>query len=97
MRDQVGNTYPEACRGELICTPTGFNGDEDCALAGKKIQVQTVESRFLTKGYLAEFTPGGIAMISSGLSGWKRSDAIRHEACHAVAGEWHPNSRVELK
>lgn len=87
-RDQVGNVYPEQCRGEMVCNAT------TCTMAGKTIPYvvlspsqmivdKTGKPFWGTYNYIS-----GMAFINSSVATQK--DTLRHEVCHAVAGRWHP-------
>lgn len=87
-RDQVGNVYPEICRGEMVCNATS------CMLGGKMVAYVIEKEKnmsFMPNGYRAwgQFDyKDMIARISE--TAPNRKDVMLHEVCHGVAGRWHP-------
>ena len=85
ITDQVGNIYPRECRGDLSWVDAPFENVSREWLAKR-------ESMFGAQ-------PGGRVLgvtfarrsfvIDETLSGWQRDDAIRHERCHVIRGDWH--------
>lgn len=74
-QDQVGNFYPLVCQEPLTAM-----------WQEASYPVVIDEDR---PGYLAGLTFGGTIFISPKLRGWRYDDAVRHELCHAVVGDWH--------
>lgn len=78
--DTWGNVYPAQCSIE--------------ATANVKLPIITVGKLPYAPGHKAaglwiERPSGNVILIKSGLSDTVRADAIRHELCHEIAGEWH--------
>jgi hypothetical protein len=90
VRDELGNTYPEICRGPVTCEK------EICKMAGQSVWIKPVPRNEMpppndptdSKLYGRHYG-GGMAIIDASLTGYSRDDTIRHEMCHAVAGKWH--------
>ncbi len=83
--DQVGHAYPIECQGDLSWV---------------KADIVRVPQNDPYLQMLAPFNRPNLArvnlstnppriVVSDRLSGWKYDDALRHELCHVVAGNWH--------
>lgn len=74
-QDQAGNFYPIECQESLTAM---------WQEAGYPVVVD--EDR---QGYLGGLMLSGGIFISPKLKGWRYDDALRHELCHVIAGDWH--------
>lgn len=87
-RDQLGNIYPECCRGEMVCDA------ETCTLAGKTVRYVVIPSSKMPTDKFGRPYWGWYnyetKLISISSVAPLRSDVLRHEMTHAVAGRWHP-------
>ena len=90
----VGRQYvlPEQCQGDLNRYPRVANAiivrvprNVLDATAGNLPDGFTYNGRYI--GVVG----ADIIQIPSDLSGEKYDDALRHEQCHIIAGQWHPN------
>lgn len=80
--DQAGNVYPPICRGDLSKV------EATITFKSRKWMSEEAEILGVHNRILGE-THGNHIVIDDSLRGWKREDAIRHELCHVLAGEWH--------
>jgi len=77
--DQAGNAYPAECRRDLSAI---------------KALIVPVDG-FPNPNMQALYVPsiGGsadIILVSRKLTGWKYTDAVHHERCHALMAKLHP-------
>lgn len=85
MTDFAGNVYPAECRGDLsgVKAPIIFTAPDIMAKLGEARHLAYDQRLYgLTLNRQ-------IIFIDSSLEGWKREDAIRHERCHILTGDWH--------
>ena len=83
--DFAGNVYPIQCRGDLsyVKAPILFVPPSHLADYGAK-HGMNAGTRLYGLTVMRSFI-----LIDNTLRGWKRADAIRHERCHVIAGDWH--------
>lgn len=79
--DQMGNVYPQECRRDL-----------------SDVQARVVPVDAMPNSHGAVFVPsvGGmtnIILVSRRLGGWKYTDAVHHERCHALMARLYPETK----
>jgi hypothetical protein len=85
LRDQVGHLYPKECQGDLSWMDAPFQSvsPEWLALRAPRFGAEPGE-RILGVTFARHSF-----VIDETLNGWQRDDAIRHERCHILKGDWH--------
>lgn len=91
-RDVVGNIWPEACRRDLSEDPR-----VKAAIVARWPRA-TLEASFPNRkprtsinGRWVRVAGLDLIAIADDLTGWRYDDALQHEFCHVVAGNWHPD------
>ena len=85
ITDQVGNVYPKECRGDLSWMDAPFHNVSREWLAERKVKFGAAPGERVLAVTFARHS----FVIDETLSGWQRDDAIRHERCHVLVGNWH--------
>jgi hypothetical protein len=85
LRDQVGNLYPKECHGDLSWVDAPFQSVSREWLALRSTRFGAAPGERILGVTFARHS----FVIDETLSGWQRDDAIRHERCHILRGDWH--------
>ena len=79
MRDQVGNVYPAQCRGDLSNVYVILYFVDRATIRKKSDGRATIGVAL-----------GQVVYVADDLKPDIRDDVVRHEKCHVIAGNWHP-------
>jgi len=85
ITDQVGNVYPRECRGDLSWMDAPFHDVSREWLAERTAKFGGSPGDRILGVTFARHS----FVIDETLTGWHRDDAIRHERCHVLVGNWH--------
>jgi hypothetical protein len=85
--DLWSNKYPEACMRDLSDVKVPVTLADKATMAEFAKHTTTAANGRPLLGYF-QHSPQHIYILET-LHGKERTEAIRHERCHVVAGEWH--------
>jgi hypothetical protein len=83
--DQVGNVYPRECQGDLSWMDAPFDTVSREWLAERRAKFRAAPGDRILGVTFARHS----FVIDETSTGWHRDDAIRHERCHVLIGNWH--------
>ena len=95
--DQANNVYPVECRGDLSSVDVLVDWRSPDAMEALAVGLGLDGGIGTGPKLLGRWEPASgqlreMIVLDNSLAGWKRTDALRHERCHALWAKLHPET-----